>query len=45
MSQDLKPELFDITQLPTKFPPLSELKLWIYPEEERIKELGHEIDC
>ena len=23
---------FDITLLPTKFPPLVELKLWVYPE-------------
>jgi 5-methylcytosine-specific restriction endonuclease McrA len=25
---------FDITQLPTEFPPLSEVKLWVYPIEE-----------
>jgi len=25
---------FDVSQLPTKFPALSELKLWVYPEKE-----------
>ncbi len=25
---------FDVRLLPTKFPPLAELKLWIYPEKE-----------
>lgn len=25
---------FDVRQLPTRFPPLAELKLWVYPEED-----------
>ncbi len=24
---------FDLTLLPTDFPPLSDLKLWVYPEK------------
>lgn len=32
---------FDLSILPHKFPPLSELKLWVYPEEEETNaEIG-----
>jgi len=38
---------FDVALLPTKFPPLSKLKLWVYPTEKEMEfqqQVAHRLD-